>query len=65
MLEIKRILFPVDFTKNSSKILPYVLSFADKYNATIYLIHVVQDSYDLGGVYVYNLPIAGFRTEAP
>ena len=29
MLQIKKILFPVDFTENSTKILPYVLSMAE------------------------------------
>ncbi|MBW2170035.1 MAG: universal stress protein [Deltaproteobacteria bacterium] len=43
MLEIKKILFPVDFTQNSSKLLPYVLSISDKYDSTIYLLHVVED----------------------
>lgn len=31
MLGIKRILFPVDFTENALKILPYVLSVSEKY----------------------------------
>ena len=43
MLEINKILFPVDFTENSAKILPYVLSVSKKYNSIIYLIHVVED----------------------
>lgn len=64
MLEIKRILFPIDFTENSSKILPYVLSVADKFNAAIYLMHVVQDFCQWGGFYVPHLPIASFHTEA-
>ena len=36
MLQIEKILFPVDFTENSTKILPYVLSMAEKYGSTIY-----------------------------
>ena len=43
MLEINKILFPVDFTENSAKILPYVLSVSEKYNSMICLIHVVED----------------------
>jgi len=42
MVEIKKILFPCDLTKNSSKILPYVLSVSEKYNSMIYLLHVVE-----------------------
>jgi hypothetical protein len=32
MIEIKKILFPVDLTENASKILPYVLSVSEKYD---------------------------------
>jgi nucleotide-binding universal stress UspA family protein len=64
MLEIKRILFPVDFTQNSSKILPYVLSVAEKYNATIYLVHVVEDFAQWGGFYVPHIPFEQFHEEA-
>ena len=51
MLEIKRILFPIDLTENSSKMLPYLLSIADKYNSIIYLLHVVQDLNKWGKLY--------------
>lgn len=64
MLEIKRILFPIDFTENSSKVLPYLLSIAEKYDATIYLLHVVEDFCEWGGFYVPHLPIASYHTEA-
>jgi hypothetical protein len=43
MIDIQRILFPVDFSENSSKILPYVLSISDRYNAMIFLLHVIED----------------------
>ena len=42
MVEIKKILFPCDLTKNASKILPYVLSVSEKYDSMIYLLHVVE-----------------------
>ncbi len=35
MIEIKKILLPCDLTTNASKIIPYVLSVAEKYNSTI------------------------------
>ena len=44
MLEIKKILFPIDLEENASKILPYVLSVSEKYMSTIFLLHVVQDT---------------------
>jgi nucleotide-binding universal stress UspA family protein len=43
MTEIKKLLFPIDLTENSSKILPYVLSVSEKYDSTIHLLHVVPD----------------------
>lgn len=64
MLEIKRILFPVDFTQNSSKILPYVLSLSEKYAATIYLLHVIEDFSQWGGFYVPHIPFEQFSEEA-
>ena len=64
MLEIKRILFPVDFTKNSAKILPYVLSVAGKYDAMIYLLHVVEDFSSWGGFYIPHIPCDRFQAEA-
>ena len=47
MVEIKKILLPCDLTTNGSKIIPYVLSVAEKYNSTIYLLHVVEDLHEL------------------
>ena len=64
MLEIKRILFPIDFTENSSKILPYVLSVAGKYDAMIYLLHVVEDFSEWGGFYIPHIPSDRFQVEA-
>jgi nucleotide-binding universal stress UspA family protein len=43
MLEMKRILFPCDLTINSSKLLPYLLSVAQKYDSTVYVFHVVKE----------------------
>jgi nucleotide-binding universal stress UspA family protein len=43
MLEMKRILFPCDLTINASKLLPYLLSVAQKYDSIVYVIHVVKE----------------------
>jgi nucleotide-binding universal stress UspA family protein len=64
MVEIKKILFPIDLTENSSKILPYVLSVAEKYNSTIYLLHVVQDLLRWGHLYVPHSSMVEFQKEA-
>jgi nucleotide-binding universal stress UspA family protein len=65
MLEIKRILFPVDLTENSSRILPYVLSVSEKYDGMIYLLHVVEDLTKWGGgSYVPHIPFDQYQEDA-
>jgi nucleotide-binding universal stress UspA family protein len=44
MVEIEKILFPIDLTENSSKVLPYVLSASERYNSSIYLLHVIENA---------------------
>ena len=62
MIEMKRILFPIDFTENSSKILPYVLSVSEKYDGMIYLLHVVEDLREwVSGFYI---PLNQYKEEA-
>jgi nucleotide-binding universal stress UspA family protein len=56
MIEIKKILFPIDFTENSSKFPPYVVSICEKYNSMIYLLHVVQDFHSFGSDYIDDIP---------
>lgn len=64
MVEIKRILFPIDFSENSSKIVPYVLSVAGKYDATIYLLHVIEDFSQWGGFYIPHIRFDGYHEQA-
>ena len=64
MKEIRKILFPCDLTENSSKILPYVLSICDKYNSTIYLLHVVQDLQRWGKDYIPHPSMDKYQKEA-
>ncbi|MGC8735252.1 MAG: universal stress protein [Dissulfurimicrobium sp.] len=49
MVEVKKILFPVDFTENSKKVLPYVKHFARAFAAHITLIHVVRGPDEFSG----------------
>jgi nucleotide-binding universal stress UspA family protein len=56
MKNIKKILFPIDLTQDSSKILPYVLSVSEKYNSMIYLLHVLEDLRLGYRAYVPNVP---------
>ena len=61
MHEIKRIPFPVDFTENSSKIWPYVLSVSEKYDAEIYLLHVVVDFSQWGGYDISDIGMGRYQ----
>ena len=48
-MEIKKILFATDFSENSRWAFKYALSFARKYEAKLYILHVIQQpSYPLG-----------------
>lgn len=64
MVEIKKILFPCDFTENSIKIIPYVLSLSEKYNSMIYILHVVDDLSKWGGFFIPHLSMDMFQNEA-
>jgi nucleotide-binding universal stress UspA family protein len=65
MLKIEKILFPIDFTENASKILPYVLSMSEKYDSMIYLLHVVEDLSKWGvGSFVPHLSLQSFQKDA-
>jgi nucleotide-binding universal stress UspA family protein len=59
MVEIKKILFPVDFTENSKKVLPYVKYMAEKFAAQIHLIHVVRGPEEFTG---FEMGTAWFST---
>lgn len=43
MLKFHRILFPVSLTRISPKLVPYIESMADKYDAEIHLLHVSHE----------------------
>ena len=64
MVEIKNILFPCDLRETSLKLLPYVVSMADKYNSKIYLLHVVEDISKWGGMYIPHVPLDLYQKEA-
>jgi nucleotide-binding universal stress UspA family protein len=43
MKEFKKILFPIDFSESTPKILPYVTTMSKTFGGTIYLLYVVRD----------------------
>jgi len=42
-MEIKRILWPTDFSGNSEKALPYVQSLTKQYDAQVHVLYVIQE----------------------
>lgn len=63
MIEVKKILFPVDFTDSSRKVLPYARFLADKLGASIHLVHVVRGAEDFAGFDMGAAWYASFEEE--
>lgn len=42
-MELKKILWPTDFSDAAAKVLPYIKSLTEKYDAEIHLLHVAED----------------------
>jgi len=42
-MEIKKILYTTDFSKNAEHALPYVTSLSEKYNAEVHILYVGED----------------------
>jgi nucleotide-binding universal stress UspA family protein len=63
MVKADKILFPCDFSRNSSKILPYVLSIAEKYNSQVYILYV-DELHEWGGHFIPHPSIDTLQKEA-
>jgi nucleotide-binding universal stress UspA family protein len=63
MVRIERILFPCDLTDNSLKVLPYVLSLAEKYDSKVYLLYV-DDLYVWGGNFIPHPSLTVLQKES-
>ena len=63
MVTIKRILYPIDFSECSYDIMPYVLSMAEKFEATVYLLYVARDLRHFAGFHVPHTSISSFTKE--
>lgn len=55
-MEIKKILWPTDFSENAAKALPMVTSLSQKYGAEIHILYVLKDYPAFGASYGYNDP---------
>ena len=63
MIEIKRILVPVDFSDNSKKVLDSAVYMAAKCDAELFVVFVVQTLEDYSGFFVPHMPLAKFEEE--
>ncbi len=54
-MEIKRILFPTDFSEGSDNALPYAADMAKHYGAKLYVLHVMHDIVQATGWYVPHI----------
>jgi universal stress protein A len=57
IMEIKRILFPTDFSEESAVALEYAIDMAKHYGAKLYLLHVIYDLARAAGWYVPHTSI--------
>lgn len=63
MLKVDKILFPCDFTENSTKILPYVMSMAEKYDSQVYILYV-DELQEWGGHFIPHESLDTLRQES-
>jgi nucleotide-binding universal stress UspA family protein len=64
MKKVQKILFPIDFAANFETMLPWVSTFADKFDATVYVVFVAQDLSNFSTFYVPHGNIQSFQQEA-
>jgi len=63
MMEIKKVLVPVDFSENSKKILEAAGYFSGMCQAQLHVVFVVQSFDDYSGFFVPHMPVAKFEEE--
>ena len=64
MKQVQKILFPIDFTSNFEPLLPWVSTFAGKFDATVCVLFVTQDLSSFSTFYVPHGNIESFQQEA-
>ncbi len=63
MVEIKTILFPVDFTEASSRVAGYAKALAQSFGAKLYVLFVVEDLSKFAGFYVPHTALEKMEKE--
>jgi len=64
MPEVKKILFPIDFSEPYEPFMPWVTTFVEQFGATLYVVFVAQDLSEFTSFYVPHASIQGFQEEA-
>ena len=63
MKEFKTILFAIDFSQSSEYAFQYALSLAQKYQARLLIVHVINEPVDLRGFYVPHISFEKLEQE--
>jgi len=63
MIEFKRILFPVDLSESSDKMIPYVQAVAKKFDSKIYILFAARVFEYYSSIYVAYPSISSFENE--
>jgi nucleotide-binding universal stress UspA family protein len=50
MIDIKKVLLPIDFSPAATVLLPYAREFAEKYGARLFILFVAEDPFTYSGV---------------
>jgi nucleotide-binding universal stress UspA family protein len=64
MKQVDKILFPIDFASNFETLVPWVETFAAKFDATVYILFVAQDLAHFASFYVPHGNIEEFQQQA-
>ncbi len=63
MKKIEKILFPIDFAEKFETMLPWVATFVNRFDATLYVLFVAQDLADLSSFHVPHGNLQQFQEE--
>lgn len=63
MKAIKTILFATDFSESSGEAFTYALSFARRFDARLFLLHVISEPVDMRGFYVPHISFDSLESE--